>query len=114
MAGPSSASAGPPAYPGIPGPGPDLTAARRQGQEVGRAMDELLRVAPGAGSYVAESDFFEPAWQQALWGPNYPRLAAVKRTYDPAGLFVVHHGVGSEAWSADGLTRVAARQEPRR
>ena len=77
-------------------------------------MDELLRVAPGAGSYVAESDFFEPAWQQAFWGPNYPRLAAVKRTYDPAGLFVVHHGVGSEAWSADGLTRVAARQEPRR
>jgi FAD/FMN-containing dehydrogenase len=109
-----SASAGPPAYPGIPGPGPDLTAARRQGQEVGRAMDELLTVAPGAGSYVAESDFFESAWQQAFWGPNYPRLAAVKRTYDPAGLFVVHHGVGSEAWSADGLTRVAARQEPRR
>jgi FAD/FMN-containing dehydrogenase len=109
-----SASAGPPAYPGIPGPGPDLTAARRQGQEVGRAMDELLRLAPGAGSYVAESDFFESAWQRAFWGPNYARLAAVKRTYDPAGLFVVHHGVGSEAWSADGLTRIAARQEPRR
>ncbi len=57
-----SASAGPPAFPGIPGPEPDLAAARRQGQEVGRAMDELLRVAPGAGSYVAESDFFESAW----------------------------------------------------
>jgi hypothetical protein len=77
-------------------------------------MDELVRVAPGAESYVAESDLFEPPWQQAFWGPNYPRLAAAERTYDPAGLFVVHHGMGSEAWSADGLTRVTARQEPRR
>ena len=104
-----SASAGPPAFPGIPGPEPDLAAARRQGQAVGRAMDELLRVAPGAGSYLAESDFFESAWQESFWGPNYPRLAAVKRQYDPAGLFVVHHGVGSEGWSADGFTRRVGR-----
>ena len=30
---------------------------------------------------------------------------AVKAKYDPEGLFFVHHGVGSEAWSADGFTR---------
>jgi hypothetical protein len=30
----------------------------------------------------------------------------MKRRYDPAGLFFVHHGVGSEQWSADGFTRV--------
>jgi FAD/FMN-containing dehydrogenase len=101
-----SASAGPPAFPGMPDPEPDLVAARRQGQAVGRAMDELLRVAPEAGSYVAESDFFEAAWARSFWGSNYPRLAAVKRQYDPAGLFVVHHGVGSEAWSADGFARL--------
>jgi FAD/FMN-containing dehydrogenase len=104
-----SASAGPPAFLGLPGPEPDLTAARRHGQAVGRAMDELLKVAPQAGSYVAESDFFESLWQESFWGSNYPRLAAVKRQYDPAGLFVVHHGVGSEEWSADGFTRIAAR-----
>jgi FAD/FMN-containing dehydrogenase len=103
-----SGSAGPPAFPGIPGPVPDVAAARRQSQNVGRAMDELLRVAPGTGSYLAESDF-ESAWQESFWGANYPRLAAVKRQYDPAGLFVVHHGVGSEAWSADGFTRRAGR-----
>ncbi len=101
-----SASAGPPAFPGIPGPEPDLAVARRRREAVGRAMDELLRVVPGAGAYVAESDFFESAWPQSFWGSNYPRLAAVKRRYDPAGLFVVHHGVGSEEWSADGFTRL--------
>ena len=26
---------------------------------------------------------------------------------DPEGLFVVHHGVGSERWSPDGFTRLA-------
>jgi FAD/FMN-containing dehydrogenase len=101
-----SASTGPPAFPGIPGPEPDLAVARRRRDAVGRAMDELLRVVPGAGAYVAESDFFESAWQESFWGSNYPRLAAVKRRYDPAGLFVVHHGLGSEEWSADGFTRL--------
>ena len=68
-------------------------------------MDELLRVAPDAGSYVSESDFFDPAWQRSFWGSNHARLAAVKKKYDPAGLFFVHHGVGSEEWSPDGFTR---------
>jgi hypothetical protein len=31
----------------------------------------------------------------------------VKDTYDSGGLFVVHHGVASERWSADGFTRLA-------
>ena len=68
-------------------------------------MDALLKVAPGAGSYVSESDYFQPDWQTAFWGTNYARLAAIKGKYDPEGLFFVHHGVGSEAWSADGFTR---------
>jgi hypothetical protein len=30
----------------------------------------------------------------------------VKKKYDPNGLFFVHHGVGSEEWSADGFIRL--------
>jgi FAD/FMN-containing dehydrogenase len=66
-------------------------------------MKALLACAPGAGSYVNETDYFQEDWQRAFWGANYPRLARIKRRYDPAGLFTVHHGVGSEEWSADGF-----------
>jgi hypothetical protein len=34
-----------------------------------------------------------------------PRLVAAKKKYDPEGLFFVHHGVGSDEWSADGFSR---------
>jgi hypothetical protein len=69
-------------------------------------MNELAKVAADPGSYVSESDFFDPQWQRSFWGSNYAKLATVKKKYDPDGLFVVHHGVGSEEWSADGFTRL--------
>lgn len=97
---------GPPAFPGGAGHEPDLAAGRQQARQVGLAMAALLKVIPGTGSYVAESDFFETDWQQSFWGPNYSRLSAIKSKYDPAGLFYVHHGVGSEDWSSDGFVRL--------
>lgn len=97
---------GPPAYPGIAGHEPDIAVARRQAAEVAEAMGELRKLAPEGGAYFAESGFFEPRWQETYWGANYPRLREIKCKYDPDGLFFVHHGVGSEAWSADGFTRL--------
>ena len=104
-------SEGPPAWPGLPGHEPDLTVARRDAAAVAQAMSELEKIAPGSGSYVAESDFFEPDWRTSYWGLNYPKLLSIKRKYDPTGLFFVHHGVGSEAWSDDGFTRALHRED---
>jgi FAD/FMN-containing dehydrogenase len=82
----------------------DLATARHNAAAIGKAGDQLRKMVPNAGSYVSESNYFEPDWQHSFWGSNYPRLRAVKTKYDPAGLFFVHHGVGSEDWSADGFT----------
>jgi FAD/FMN-containing dehydrogenase len=97
------ASGGEPAFRGLPPPDHEL--GRAHAAAVSRAMAVLLKAAPGAGAYCSESDYFQRDWQRAFWGTNYPRLAAVKRKYDPDGLFFVHHGTGSEAWSADGFAR---------
>jgi FAD/FMN-containing dehydrogenase len=94
-----------PAYPGMPRPAQNLTAAHADSRAIDRAAAELRKLVPDAGSYVSESNYFNPSWQHAYWGDNYPRLRAIKKRYDPDGLFFVHHGVGSEDWSPDGFTR---------
>jgi FAD/FMN-containing dehydrogenase len=93
-------------YPGVRGHEPDVEAARKARDDVHRAMNELRAVAPDGGAYVSESDYFEKEWQHSYWGANYERLASIKKKYDPGGLFFVHNGVGSEAWSTDGFTRL--------
>ncbi|MGH8399258.1 MAG: BBE domain-containing protein, partial [Gammaproteobacteria bacterium] len=96
-----------PAFPGIQGHEPDMQGGRRDAAANARMMSALYKLVPDAGSYVSESDFFLKGWQRAFWGSNYARLLAVKKYYDPDGLFIVHHGVCSEEWSADGFIRVA-------
>ncbi len=96
----------PPAFAGIPGHEPDVAGGQKAAARINKATDQLLALAPGAGSYLSESDFFGSNWKDLYWGPNYPRLAAAKRRYDPDGLFFVHQGVGSEEWSADGFRRI--------
>ena len=97
-----------PAYPGQPRQPLAPDAAQRNAQAVKLAAAALRNIVPDAGSYVSESDYFNTDWQQAFWGANYARLRQVKARYDPDGLFFVHHGVGSELWSADGFARVSA------
>ena len=95
-----------PSYPGLARPAMDTTAARRNAHEIDLAAAELRKITPNAGSYVSESNYFNSSWQESYWGTNYSRLRAIKKKYDPDGLFFVHHGVGSEDWSGDGFTRL--------
>jgi hypothetical protein len=99
----------PPAFSGLKGHEPNAEAARRNARAIANAMETLTAVVPDAAAYVAESSYFQSTWQRAYWGPNYARLLDIKQRYDPAGLFFARHGVGSEAWSEDGFTRLAGR-----
>lgn len=101
------AAGGPPAYPGIAGHEPDPDKARRQAEAVGAAMGQIRGIVSDIGSYGVEGDYFEESWQAVFWGTNYARLSDIKRKYDTDDLFIVHNGVGSERWSADGFTRLA-------
>ncbi len=96
-----------PAYPGFKREPMDMAKARDKARGIELAAAELRKIAPHSGSYVNECSFFNPSWQQEFWGKNYLKLRAIKTKYDPDGLFFVHHGVGSEEWSADGFTRLA-------
>jgi FAD binding domain/Berberine and berberine like len=101
------AGEGAPAFMGMPGNGPDLEHARQASLKIRQAADVLRGMVPDAGAYLAESSFSQSDWQHAYWGKHYDRLRSVKQRYDPDGLFFVHQGVSSEAWSLDGFTRLA-------
>lgn len=74
--------------------------------EVRAAQDRITReimprieaATPGAGAYINEGDFQQPRWQEVFFGSNYDGLLAVKRRYDPEGLFWNAIAVGSEGW----------------
>ncbi|KAK4167921.1 hypothetical protein QBC43DRAFT_285235 [Cladorrhinum sp. PSN259] len=62
-------------------------------------VDASLRAAsPNGASYINEADPFQPNWQNAFWGTNYPRLLAIRRKYDPNGLFYAVSTPGTENW----------------
>ena len=102
-----TANADKPAYLGLPDAWLNKENARKDAQAVDRAIAGLRKLIPHSGSYVSESNYFNESWQEAFWGTNYPRLREIKAKYDPDGLFFVHHGVGSEDWTADGFSQLA-------
>lgn len=89
------AADGPPAWPGIPGHEPDLARAARDASGVAAAMAPIRALADGAGAYVSEANYHDRDWQAMYWGVHYARLARIKRSYDPDGLFRGHHTVGA-------------------
>lgn len=96
-----------PAYPGVPGHEPQAALGRVQAKVVRAALAPLLSLPDKPASYLSETDYFEPEWQEAFWGEHYARLSQIKRRYDPDDLFFVWHSVGTEGWSRDGFTRTA-------
>ena len=70
-----SGSGGAPSYPGVPGHEPDEAAARTRAAAVTIAMDGIRKLLPRPASYVWETDFFEPDWQEAFWGGNFRGFA---------------------------------------
>ncbi|KAF9913686.1 hypothetical protein BX616_009742 [Lobosporangium transversale] len=74
-------------------------AVQTLGRKVTSAIERLREITPGSGAYFNEADHSEPNWQQSFFGSNYPRLKQVKTKYDPYGVFICHHCVGSEDWN---------------
>ena len=100
------ASEGASIYPQLPAADPSGVPQRVE--RIGQAMTALRVAAPRAGCYLSECDFFLESWQRACWGDNYGRLKRIKAIYDPDGLFIVHHGVGSEDWTEGGFAPATA------
>jgi FAD/FMN-containing dehydrogenase len=83
-------------YPGIPDHEPDIAKARQQAKLITAGMAPVKAFREQPASYFNETDYFEADWQTAFWGDHYARLLRVKERYDPGGLFIVHHGVGTD------------------
>ncbi|KAJ7729738.1 FAD-binding domain-containing protein [Mycena metata] len=86
-------------------PLPQIDTIRRQFQDSQLPIFEQM-AGPNAGAYSNEADIMEPNFQTTFFGPNYAKLSAIKRKYDPDDLFIVRTGVGSERWDEWGLCMV--------
>lgn len=63
---------------------------------VGKAFRDA---GPDGAAYVNEGDLYEPNWQDAYWGSNYPKLLELRKKWDPAGVFYTQTTPGTEDWS---------------
>ncbi|KAK8131816.1 FAD binding domain-containing protein [Apiospora sp. TS-2023a] len=61
-------------------------------------LPQLAKVTPHGAAYLNEADFQAKDFEKLFYGDKYPRLLAVKRKYDPQGLFYAKTAVGSEQW----------------
>ncbi|KAF9553219.1 FAD-binding domain-containing protein [Agrocybe pediades] len=90
-----------PTGPGLPPVTIDsIDQLRRDVNKISQSFKQLAPP-PFGGQYLNEPDFYEEDWQEAYWGPNYPRLLRIKKRIDPNDLLIVNKGVNSEAWDTE-------------
>ena len=70
------------------------------------ALEELAPFSQGGGTYMNEADADDPNWQESFYGANYPAQLAIKRKYDPTGVWYAKTAVGSEYWAEDSQQRL--------
>ncbi|MGF6814337.1 hypothetical protein OKW33_001143 [Paraburkholderia atlantica] len=112
------ASEGPPAFDGLTGHEPDVSKARRDAKLIGLAIDELRKLAPADGAYVAESSYFQKDWQAAYWGPTmrvYCRSRNVTTRTDFSSFVTVSAPktgatTGSPAWPTPTSRQAVSRE----
>lgn len=78
-----------------------LTAERRAevlDQITNDIGEAIRRETPNSAVYSNEGDINEPNWQDAFWGPIYPRLVTIKEKYDKDRVFWTKATPGSESW----------------
>ncbi|API86481.1 FAD-binding protein [Francisella uliginis] len=78
---------------------------KKKVDDIYKAMSMIQNLAPNAGTYANEADYFQKDWQKVFWGDNYSHLLNIKNKYDPQGLFYCHHCVGSEYWQDGGMCK---------
>ncbi|KAL2192505.1 hypothetical protein P885DRAFT_72919 [Corynascus similis CBS 632.67] len=62
-------------------------------------IDDALRQASTSGcTYVNEADPYQPNWQSHFWGSQYPKLKALRKKWDPLGIFYAVSTPGTEDW----------------
>ncbi|KAL7944950.1 hypothetical protein V8C42DRAFT_353272 [Trichoderma barbatum] len=69
-------------------------------------MPILEKVAPDAGAYKNEANWEQKNFQEAFYAGTYPRLAEIKKKWDPDSIFYGVTNVGSEKWATDAAGRL--------
>ncbi|XXH02223.1 hypothetical protein Hte_008591 [Hypoxylon texense] len=90
----------------------NMTENIRDQQTITNVFDPALEVlTPRGAAYLNEGDINQPNWQDVFYGPNYLGLAAIKKVYDPHGIFWGPTAVGSEAWEVSTSGRLCKTRD---
>ncbi|KAF2011481.1 hypothetical protein BU24DRAFT_426568 [Aaosphaeria arxii CBS 175.79] len=66
---------------------------------ISASIQPFKALTPEGGCYLNEGDWTEENWQQTFFGSNYGKLLAIKKRYDPSGLFNCWKCVGWTGYS---------------